>query len=52
MGVSRRSLHLWASGKAMASTNEEKLARVLAVVRQLDRGTAARESQLAACVLQ
>jgi transcriptional regulator with XRE-family HTH domain len=41
MGVSRRSLHLWASGKALASTNEEKLARVLAVVRQLDRGTAA-----------
>jgi transcriptional regulator with XRE-family HTH domain len=41
MGVSRRSLHLWASGKPMASTNEEKLARVLAVVRQLDRGTAA-----------
>lgn len=41
MGVSRRSLHLWASGKPMAATNEEKLARVLAILKQLDRGAAA-----------
>jgi DNA-binding transcriptional regulator YiaG len=38
--VSRRSLHFWASGKAMASRNEQHLQRVLAVVRQIDRGTA------------
>jgi transcriptional regulator with XRE-family HTH domain len=41
MGVSRRSLHLWASGKSMASANEEKLSRILAVIRRLDRGAAA-----------
>lgn len=40
LGVSRRSLHLWASGKPMAATNQEKLARVLAILKQLDRGTA------------
>lgn len=36
--VSRRSLHFWASGKPMASSNEEHLQRVLAVVRKIDRG--------------
>jgi transcriptional regulator with XRE-family HTH domain len=41
MGVSRRALHLWASGKPIAAINEERLARVLAIVKQLDRGTAA-----------
>ncbi len=39
-GVSRRSLHFWASGKPMASSNEEHLQRVLAIVRKMDRGTA------------
>ena len=38
--VSRRSLHFWASGKAMAVTNEEHLQRVLAVLRKIDRGSA------------
>lgn len=38
--VSRRSLHFWASGKAMAPSNEEHLQRVLAVVRKIDRGAA------------
>lgn len=40
-GVSRRSLHFWASGKPMAPSNEEHLQRVLAVVRKIDRGAAA-----------
>jgi len=40
MGVSRRSLHFWASGKPMARTNEEHLQRVLGVVRSIDRGSA------------
>jgi DNA-binding transcriptional regulator YiaG len=40
-GVSRRSLHFWASGKPMTSTNEEHLQRVLSVVREIDRGDAA-----------
>ena len=39
LGVSRRALHFWASGKAMARTNEEHLQRVLAVVRSVDRGS-------------
>jgi len=39
LGVSRRALHFWASGKAMARSNEEHLQRVLAVVRSIDRGT-------------
>lgn len=41
LGVSRRTMHFWASGKSMASANEEHLQRVLAVLRQVDRGTAA-----------
>jgi len=39
LGVTRRTLHFWASGKAMARSNEEHLQRVLAVVRSLDRGS-------------
>ena len=38
--VSRRSLHFWASGKAMTQSNEEHLQRLLAVVRKVDRGSA------------
>lgn len=38
--VSRRALHFWASGKPMASGNEEHLQRLLSVVRKIDRGTA------------
>lgn len=38
--VSRRSLHFWASGKAMEPSKEEHLQRVLAVLRTIDRGTA------------
>lgn len=39
-GVSRRSIHFWASGKALNAANEERLGRMLAVVRYVDRGTA------------
>ena len=38
--VSRRSVHFWASGKALNSTNEERLMRVLDVIRDADRGSA------------
>jgi DNA-binding transcriptional regulator YiaG len=38
--VSRRSVHFWASGKAMTSGNEEHLQRLLAVMRKIDRGSA------------
>jgi transcriptional regulator with XRE-family HTH domain len=38
--VSRRSLHFWASGKAMTPGNEEHLQRLLAVLRKIDRGSA------------
>jgi DNA-binding transcriptional regulator YiaG len=37
--VGRRSLHFWASGKSMAPSNEERLQRLLAVVRKVDRGS-------------
>ena len=39
-GVSRRSLHFWASGKSMTPTNEEHMQRLLAVLRKVDRGSA------------
>jgi DNA-binding transcriptional regulator YiaG len=38
--VSRRSLHFWASGKAMTPANEEHLQRLLAVMRGCNRGSA------------
>lgn len=38
-GVSRRTLHFWASGEPMTPGSEEHLQRVLAVVRQIDRGS-------------
>lgn len=38
--VSRRTVHFWASGKSLNSHNEEKLYRILAIVRQIDRGSA------------
>lgn len=40
LGVSRRSVHFWASGKPLNASNEERLLRVLDVVRQADRGSA------------
>lgn len=39
-GVARRSLHFWASGQPINAPNEEHLRRLLAVVRQADRGSA------------
>jgi DNA-binding transcriptional regulator YiaG len=39
-GVARRSIHFWASGKALNAANEERLSRMLAVVRYVDCGTA------------
>ncbi len=39
-GVNRRSLHFWASGEPPSPANEERLQRVLAAVRRIDRGTA------------
>ncbi|RME42514.1 MAG: XRE family transcriptional regulator, partial [Deltaproteobacteria bacterium] len=39
-GVSRRILHLWASGKPLGAPNEEHLRRLLAVLRRADRGAA------------
>lgn len=39
-GVSRRSVHFWASGKPMNTANELHLLKVLDIVRQADRGDA------------
>lgn len=44
--VSRRSLHFWASGKEMTPSNKEHLQRLLAVVRQIDRGSASANRQM------
>lgn len=38
LGVARRSLHFWASGKPTNAPNEERPQRMLAVIRQVDRG--------------
>ena len=38
--VSRRSLHLWASGRPIRPANEERLHRLLALLKQADRGNA------------
>lgn len=37
--VSRRSVHFWASGKAMNAANEEKLNLLVRTIRYIDRGT-------------
>lgn len=39
-GVSRRSLHFWASGKPINAANEEHLRRSLQVIMRADRGSA------------
>ncbi|BAU65678.1 hypothetical protein STA3757_30670 [Stanieria sp. NIES-3757] len=38
--VSRRTLHFWASGQKINSFNEEKLNRLLGVIRSIDKGSA------------
>jgi len=38
--VTRRTVHFWASGKALNSQNEEKLYRILSTIREIDRGAA------------
>ena len=40
-GVSRRSVHHWASGKTVSSSHDQDIRRVLVIVRRLDRGDAA-----------
>ena len=39
-GVSRRSVHFWASGKPLNSANEARLMQVLDIVREANRGYA------------
>ena len=39
-GVSRRTVHFWASGKALNAANEEKLYRVISTIQRIDRGSA------------
>ena len=41
-GVSRRSVHFWASGKQMNVAHEQRLFETLDIVRQADRGEARR----------
>ena len=39
-GVTRRTLHFWASGKPLTAAHEERLQRLLATMRAIDRGSA------------
>jgi len=45
-GVTRRSLHFWASGKPISAANEEHLQHLLATVRSVDRGDAGENRSL------
>lgn len=45
-GVSRRSVHFWASGAAMSSSHLEHVRRALAVLRVVDRGSAAQNRSI------
>lgn len=38
--VSRRSVHLWMSGKPMNAANEERLHKILPLLKEVDRGNA------------
>ena len=40
LGVSRRSVHYWASGKPLTAGNQKRLMRVLDIVRAAERGSA------------
>jgi hypothetical protein len=40
--VSRRSVHLWASGKAVTAEHDQHIRRTLAAIRQIDQGEANR----------
>jgi len=46
LGVDRRTLHLWESGRPMRPRHQERLHRVLQVVRKADRGQAAATRQV------
>jgi transcriptional regulator with XRE-family HTH domain len=45
-GVSRRSIHLWMSGKPMNTSNEERLFKMLALLKELDCGNADENREL------
>lgn len=45
-GVSRRSVHFWASGSPMKPRHEEHLRRLVQIIRRIDRGSASRNRQL------
>lgn len=45
-GVSRRSVHHWASGKVVSSGNEELIRKVLTIVRTFNRGEARKTREL------
>ena len=45
-GVARRSLHFWASGKPLNAANEERLGRLLAAIRLIDRGSSSKNRAL------
>ena len=39
-GVARRSIHFWVSGKPIDAAAEERLGKLLAIIRKIDRGSA------------
>lgn len=46
MGVSRRQVHSWAAGGEISRKNQQRLGRLVAVLRYVDRGTAESNRQL------
>lgn len=46
LGVSRRSLHLWANGHPINALNEKRVRDLVNVLRMLDRGTARENREL------
>lgn len=44
--VSRRSVHHWAGGKTITASHDQRIRRVLAVLRRLDQGSAAQTRNL------
>jgi transcriptional regulator with XRE-family HTH domain len=39
MGVTRRTLHLWANGRPIGAANQDRLSRLLVAMRTVERGT-------------
>jgi DNA-binding XRE family transcriptional regulator len=46
MGVERRTLHFWEAGRGIRPVHEERLQRILQIIRKVDRGNSAATREL------